>query len=347
MAVQVLAAAGYEARNYVGSWHEWSRDPSLPAALLGGSERPRGQPAAASRKARQSAAPCSFQAGSLRPVSASTSARGLGRLCLALGEPPLEHVPLDLRMELDTPRPVAEPERLPGGRARGELDGVLRELERVVVPLERLDAARDGAEHRVGRALVVDLDGDPADLRSRAGPTQAPRARAISCEPRQTPIVGTLVDGLADEPDLVRQPRVLRILVGVHGAAEDHDRVPLGRVAGRRVAVHHDPAFELVPLVGRDSLEEPATPVASGSWTTERTRMAATVAGQICRRHGLVVEARAAAVVVGTPSTGRELRLLRLRYDSRVVPVVTHVSAHQVACGAPLAITSRSSSPMS
>ena len=33
MAVQVLAAAGYDARNYVGSWHEWSRDPSLPAAV--------------------------------------------------------------------------------------------------------------------------------------------------------------------------------------------------------------------------------------------------------------------------------------------------------------------------
>jgi thiosulfate/3-mercaptopyruvate sulfurtransferase len=31
LAVQVLAAAGYAARNYVGSWHEWSRDPSLPA----------------------------------------------------------------------------------------------------------------------------------------------------------------------------------------------------------------------------------------------------------------------------------------------------------------------------
>ncbi len=30
-AVQVFQAAGYEARNYVGSWHEWSRDPSLPA----------------------------------------------------------------------------------------------------------------------------------------------------------------------------------------------------------------------------------------------------------------------------------------------------------------------------
>ena len=29
-AVQILRAAGYGARNYMGSWHEWSRDPSLP-----------------------------------------------------------------------------------------------------------------------------------------------------------------------------------------------------------------------------------------------------------------------------------------------------------------------------
>jgi thiosulfate/3-mercaptopyruvate sulfurtransferase len=32
VATQVLRAAGYEARNYVGSWHEWSRDDSLPVA---------------------------------------------------------------------------------------------------------------------------------------------------------------------------------------------------------------------------------------------------------------------------------------------------------------------------
>ena len=31
LAVQILAAAGYEARNYVGSWHEWSRSAELPA----------------------------------------------------------------------------------------------------------------------------------------------------------------------------------------------------------------------------------------------------------------------------------------------------------------------------
>lgn len=30
IAAQVLAAGGYEARNYAGSWHEWSRDPGLP-----------------------------------------------------------------------------------------------------------------------------------------------------------------------------------------------------------------------------------------------------------------------------------------------------------------------------
>ncbi|HEV2591682.1 MAG TPA: rhodanese-like domain-containing protein, partial [Gaiellaceae bacterium] len=30
MAVQILRALGYEARNYVGSWHEWSRHDDLP-----------------------------------------------------------------------------------------------------------------------------------------------------------------------------------------------------------------------------------------------------------------------------------------------------------------------------
>jgi thiosulfate/3-mercaptopyruvate sulfurtransferase len=30
MAVQVLHSLGYDARNYVGSWHEWSRHDDLP-----------------------------------------------------------------------------------------------------------------------------------------------------------------------------------------------------------------------------------------------------------------------------------------------------------------------------
>ena len=31
MAAAALRAAGYDARNYVGSWHEWSADESLPS----------------------------------------------------------------------------------------------------------------------------------------------------------------------------------------------------------------------------------------------------------------------------------------------------------------------------
>ena len=31
LAAQILAAAGYRAANFRGSWHEWSRDDSLPA----------------------------------------------------------------------------------------------------------------------------------------------------------------------------------------------------------------------------------------------------------------------------------------------------------------------------
>jgi 3-mercaptopyruvate sulfurtransferase SseA len=31
LAAEILRAAGYRAANYRGSWHEWSRDESLPA----------------------------------------------------------------------------------------------------------------------------------------------------------------------------------------------------------------------------------------------------------------------------------------------------------------------------
>lgn len=39
-AVQILGAAGYRAANYRGSWHEWSRDESLPVEQGDPGERP-------------------------------------------------------------------------------------------------------------------------------------------------------------------------------------------------------------------------------------------------------------------------------------------------------------------
>ena len=43
LAVESLRGAGYEARNYAGSWHEWSQDAALPAERGGGEEESRGQ----------------------------------------------------------------------------------------------------------------------------------------------------------------------------------------------------------------------------------------------------------------------------------------------------------------
>jgi thiosulfate/3-mercaptopyruvate sulfurtransferase len=35
IATQILRALGYDARNYVGSWHEWSRHDDLPIEVSG------------------------------------------------------------------------------------------------------------------------------------------------------------------------------------------------------------------------------------------------------------------------------------------------------------------------
>ncbi len=68
IAAEVLAAAGYASRNYVGSWHEWSADGSLPVDARVSRPRSPGT-------RLQSARPCSFQA----PRNASVSARVVAR----------------------------------------------------------------------------------------------------------------------------------------------------------------------------------------------------------------------------------------------------------------------------
>ena len=127
------------------------------------------------------------------------------------------------------------------------------------MPLERVDAAREGPEHTVGGPLVVQVDREPADL----GPGRRPHPRS-SCTShelraeadaerrhagRQSPL---------DERHLAREPRVLGVLVGVHRPAEDHDRVPAPRIVGGRVALGDDPAVKVVTSLDDRALEQPA-----------------------------------------------------------------------------------------
>ena len=69
------------------------------------------------------------------------------------------------------------------------------------------------------------------------------------------------------------EPRVLGVLVGVHRAAEDHDRVPVRR--GRRRLRLRSPrptGRGGRPARPTTRSNSPPPPVAAGSWTTERTR---------------------------------------------------------------------------
>ena len=147
MAAQLLAAAGYEARNYVGSWHEWSADPdaagrvSRDVGSASSTARRRGTRCRAGGRAR------SRRRGA-RPSRAG-SVGGFRQLRRALDEPAVEHVPRHLGVELDAPRALAEPVGLAGGVVLGEQLGARRQLEGVVVPLEGVDPVGEHAEHRV------------------------------------------------------------------------------------------------------------------------------------------------------------------------------------------------------
>ena len=104
------------------------------------------------------------------------------------------------------------------------------------MPLEGVDALGQDAEHGIGAAGLVHVDGVPADLGARGradvradGAGDQLRAEADAEERHLA------VDRLADEVGLVGEPRVLAVLVGMHRAAEDHDRVvPLGCVERAR-----------------------------------------------------------------------------------------------------------------
>ena len=193
LAVQVLAAAGYAARNYVGSWHEWSRDPALPAATAeGGTPRSPLRHACVEEARRRAHGPCAVPGREVRVGLRLSSARGFGSSSAPSSNQRSSMWRSTSAWNWIAQVAVAEPVGLPRVLVRGERHGTGRQLEGVVVPLERAHASRQRSQHGIGSPVLVQLDGEPADLRPAfAGPTPAPAARATSWAPRQTPISGT------------------------------------------------------------------------------------------------------------------------------------------------------------
>ena len=74
-----------------------------------------------------------------------------------------------------------------------------------------------------------------------------------------------VLDRLADEGRLVGEPRMLGVLVGMHRAAEDHDRVvPLRVVERRGVVVRDAHPLEPVAALLDEILEQAAAAGRSG-----------------------------------------------------------------------------------
>ena len=91
--------------------------------------------------------------------------------------------------------------------------------------------------------------GGAADARAR-GPGDQLRAEADPEERNLT------IERSADERGLVREPGMLGVLVRVHRAAEDHDRVVALRRVGLRTAVDGDPALQHVAALPDEVLEQ-------------------------------------------------------------------------------------------
>ncbi len=115
------------------------------------------------------------------------------------------------------------------------------------MPLEGIDAPGQHADHGIVAPGVVQLDAVPADLSRRSGAdARAHGAGDQLCAEADAEKRHLAVERLEDERRLLGEPRVLGVLIGVHCAAEDHDRVvPAGRVR-TGAAVDRDPALEPV-----------------------------------------------------------------------------------------------------
>ena len=101
---------------------------------------------------------------------------------------------VDLEVELQTPRPGPDSERLAlVAGAGGEVDRTRWKVEGVPVPVQDGQPVGQAGQERVVGGLLGELDRGPARSRDRSAPgnTVPPPARARSWAPRHTPMVGS------------------------------------------------------------------------------------------------------------------------------------------------------------
>jgi hypothetical protein len=150
-------------------------------------------------------------------------------------------------MELHAPGALAEPVGLRADLVAGELDRPERDLERVGVPLVGGEAARQRADHVVGRRSRAQVDLAPADLR-RAGAVHRGAGGARQQLGAQADAEHRLpaAQRLRQQLDLGAQVGVPAGLVDVHPSAEHDERVVGLRRLGRGLLGGGDPLVEPV-----------------------------------------------------------------------------------------------------
>ena len=145
-------------------------------------------------------------------------------------------------MELDAVGVAAPAERLVGirGRAR-EQDCALGQRERVAVPLERGELAREAGEDRVvGSGLGQEHRQEPDFRRRTRRRPRAPRLAARSCTPRHAPKNGRPARTASRSAPSRPKPGELVLVVDAHRAAHGDDGVELAPVRERLAFVELD-----------------------------------------------------------------------------------------------------------
>ena len=157
----------------------------------------------------------------------------------------------DFGVELDAPGRLADAVCLDAPRALRQHHRFRGREALVAVPVEAGEAGRHRLDQGIVGTLGRHLDFGPADLgvghlANLAADGEAEDLGAEAGSEQR----GAALDQLGEQQLLEPQPGMVRLLVGVHGAAERHHRVVFPRIGGR------------LPLIGDVPVVEPDAPLA-------------------------------------------------------------------------------------